>query len=143
MPLFTFSPEDIVLLSPWQRFLRLPLMLRILLLVGLLAIGYVGYRALTARSRTQGPPTGHSLIGALITPAFAQGSAPSSDSTHQGIKGDLKQDVMIGIVAVLAVVMLLSLVTVLGAKEPARVTVAGDILKTVLGFFIGVATSFF
>jgi len=50
---------------------------------------------------------------------------------------------MVGIVAILAVLLLASLGAVLFGKEPDKVSVAGDILKTLLGFFIGIATTFF
>ncbi len=139
-------PEDYVKLgTARQRLSVFRLWFLILIILGLLAMIYVGYKVLSSEptpANTQ--QQSHSLSGFLIPTAYAQATEqPSPDSSTANRSSELKQNIMVGIVGILAVMLLVSFGAVLLAKEPNKVTVAGDILKTVLGFFIGVATTFF
>jgi hypothetical protein len=118
----------------------------ILLILGLLAMIYVGYRVFFRQPKPENirPQQSRSLDSFFITTAYAQASPQQSNNgDKQSRSGELKQDIMVGMIFVLAVVLLTSLGVVLFGKDASKVTVAGDILKTVLGFFIGVGTTFF
>ena len=50
---------------------------------------------------------------------------------------------MFGIYGLIAIVLISSLYIMYTSKDEAKVEMAGNIVKTSLGFFIGVATGFF
>jgi Ca2+/Na+ antiporter len=143
MPISRIPPAEMAKLRVRDRVKSLRIWFLILAILGLLAMLYVGYKAVFSEPKPTDTRQTFSLISTLIPTAYAQGTEQPKERSSSGISGEMKQNVMVGIIAVLALVMLVSLAAVLFAKDAARIAQAGDILKTVLGFFIGVATTFF
>ena len=138
-------PERIVTLRGAKRLSAFRLWFLILIVLGLLAMLYVGYKVLFSRpAPTNTQHQSSTLTGIFIPTAHAQPIQQATpDRSTANRSSELKQNIMVGIVGILALLLVVSFGAVLFAKEPAKVAVAGDILKTVLGFFIGVATTFF
>ena len=143
MPISRVPPSEMAKLRVTDRVRSLRIWFLILAILGLLAMLYVGYRAIFSEPKPADTRQSSSIISTLIPTAYAQGTEQPTERSSSGISDEMKQNVMVGIIAVLALVMLVSLGAVLFAKDAARIAQAGDILKTVLGFFIGVATTFF
>ncbi len=133
------SPEAFAKRKPTSRFGALRLWFAILVIIGLLAMLFVGYRVLT-RPKTAPAQKSQSLISFLIPTAHAQGAQPTPTISSAGASSDLRQTLMVGLFAILAVILLASVFVVFFGKDPGRVSAASDVLKTVLGFFIGAAT---
>lgn len=139
------SPPEFSKLSPSKRVRGFRPWFLVLLILGILAMLYVGYKVFFSapKLRSNQPQQSRGLDSPFVTTAYAQASSPSSSGDTRNRSGELKQDIMVGMICVLAVVLLMSLGVVLFGHDAAKVVVAGDILKTVLGFFIGVGTTFF
>lgn len=137
--------KEMVKLGPAKRLGVFRLWFLILLVLGLLAMLYVGYKVFFSKpTPANSQQQSRSLESFLIPTVSAQATGqPTPDRSTANRSSELKQNIMVGIVGVLALLLLVSFGAVLFANEPSKVTVAGDILKTLLGFFIGVATTFF
>jgi hypothetical protein len=144
-------PPEFSTLRAAQRLSALRKWFLLLVVLGLLAMVYVGYKVFSGYSEPQEAgdrDRDSSSISFLIPTAYAQSEQASPNQSNPDKRSsdrssEIKQTIMIGIVAVLAILLLGSFGAVLFSKEPNKVAVAGDLLKTLLGFFIGVATTFF
>jgi Ca2+/Na+ antiporter len=142
-------PPEFSTLRAAQRLSALRKWFLLLVVLGLLAMVYVGYKVFFSYSEPQqAGDRDSSSISFLIPTAYAQSEQASPNQSNPDKRSsdrssEIKQTIMIGIVAVLAILLLVSFGAVLFSKEPNKVAVAGDLLKTLLGFFIGVAITFF
>jgi flagellar basal body-associated protein FliL len=141
--------KDLVKLTASKRLGVFRLWFLILIVLGLLAMLFVGFKVFVIKPNpATNQQQSRSLDSILVPTVYAQPTeqptqAGQSNQDRSARSRELKQNIMVGIVVVLGLLLLGSFGAVLFAKEPGKVTVAGDILKTVLGFFIGVATTFF
>jgi hypothetical protein len=136
---FKIAETSVVTMSALARVGVLRLWIVILLIIGFLAMLFVGYRLLI---KPKPSPDQRSSISLdfLVPTVSAQGESPTEKPFN--LSNDLKQIVMVGLFAVLSLVLLMSVGGVMFAKDANRISASGDILKTVLGFFIGAATGF-
>jgi len=84
------------------------------------------------------------LIGilALIFVFNSQGDKAIQELQRVNSSADILTVVMAGVFLLLGVIYIMSIVIIFFLKKPNRVETAIDIVKTLTGFFIGVATSF-
>lgn len=138
--LFIKGPmDDFSTLAPKSRFGSLRIWFAILVIVGLLAMLYVGYKIFT-KPKAVPSKQFSSSVSFLFPTAYAQGTQSTPSIGSAGASSDLKQVLMVGLFCVLALILLASVSVVFFGRDPARVSAASDVLKTVLGFFIGAAT---
>ena len=132
------SQDDYMRRSPLGRLLSWKWWFIMLVFVGLLAAALVIWRELHRA------PTAPSVSLSFAAMAFAAQAMPdSAQAHHQSVGGAMRMYVMIGILILIAVITLVCLSVSLFAKNDKSVTTASDLLKTCIGFFIGVATSYF
>jgi hypothetical protein len=136
---FKGKESDVALMAPPARIAALRPWILILLIIGVLAMLFVGYRILIKPKPSPTPRSSNSL-SFFVPTVYAQSGTPNDRSPS--MSSDLRQDVMVGLFVVLSLVLLMSVGGVMFARDASRVSVAGDVLKTVLGFFIGAATGF-
>ena len=128
-------PEDLVKLSGLKRLSMFKWWFWILLILGVLALVYIFVIEVPSQFQQESEPLGElAQTNTYFFSSFIQ--TQGHDST------DMKPYVMVGIFAVLAVVLVVSVGVQLFGKDPDKVKGAGDIVKTCIGFFIGVATSY-
>jgi threonine/homoserine/homoserine lactone efflux protein len=143
------TPPQFSGLPPKERLSALRKWFVILAILGLLAMIYVGYKVFFSNPEPVQQQQQRSSSSFLIPTVYAQVIEQASptqsvaDRRNADRRTEIKQTIMIGIVAVLAILLLVSFGAVFLSTEPNKISVAGDILKTLLGFFIGVATTFF
>lgn len=140
---FKSPPDSFAVMAPSERLSALRIGFLILIIIGLLAMVYVGYKLLSKPEITPVQKVG-SLLDSLVPTAHAQATTPTPipipSISSAGVSRDLKPYLMLGLFTVLALVLFMSLGGVFFGRDPAKVSVASDILKMVLGFFIGAAT---
>jgi hypothetical protein len=78
------------------------------------------------------------LLNWIANPALAQ--APTGAAPE---RFDPRPIIVLGVFLVLAVVLLMAIYKMLFSDDENQVGTAGDIAKTLLGFFVGVGTSYF
>jgi len=141
-------PSDFVKLSVRSRLGAYKWWFWVLLIVGLFSAFLGVYRELNnaaasvLKTQLRDLPTFHfqQIVLAADTPASdAAGRLGGSAS----MPAELRPYVMAGIFFIIGTITLLSLGVTLFAQQEKKVTVASDLLKTCLGFFIGVATKLF
>lgn len=136
---FKASPEDVSRMSAGARLLRLRWWFVLLLILGVLAAGYVVLRQIGAlkAAPVQENVQAASVLGLVVPVYYTQ---PGSEGSAQPMNP--RPYIMLVVFAVLAVVLLAGVFTQLTSKDEDKVDKAGDLVKTLLGFFIGVATSY-
>lgn len=111
----------------------------LLLLLGAIAAIFAFLR------EAQNIPRFGSLPSVPVMLAFATTGGTAAAGQTGGQPPDsaaMKSYVMMGILALIAVITLVCLYVSLFSKNPAAAATAGDLLKTCLGFFIGIVTSY-
>ena len=115
----------------------------LLLLLGLIAAAWA------FRSEFLAAPhdLGQNLGAAAYTLAYMQGGGSAGEPTT-GVLGKKQDDemrpfIMIGILALIAVITLVCLGVSLFSTNAGAVSTASDLLKTCIGFFIGIVTGYF
>src|SRR5260221_7276579 len=144
--------KDYVKLGPLGRLRKLKwwfiLLLILVLIFGIWVVvvetGRI-YRGSHASSYLTDPPPSVSAFSAI---AFMQAGSAIDASQRPKQDGGKKNDpmrpyIMVGILSLIAVITLVCLGVSLFSPKPTAVTTASDLLKTCIGFFIGIATSYF
>jgi uncharacterized membrane protein YhaH (DUF805 family) len=137
---FKESPNDLVTRKPLERITRLRWWYIILLILGLIAavVALVTQFNITLSS---GHPSGERVATlALLT---LQSDAPQDENSRKTGLEEFRPQVVLGIFLLIGTLTLISLLGVLFAQDPKKLEIASDILKTCIGFFIGVATGYF
>ncbi|MFQ5651768.1 MAG: hypothetical protein ACE5IY_17660 [bacterium] len=128
--------DEFVAKAPLERIRKLRIWFILLVLFGLTAMAYVLLSQLRSMSRTPASPA--AALGTLfMTPVYAH-----AQENNQVLDGTFRPYVSVGVFCLLAIVLLASLAVSLFSSNARRVTIASDVVKTVLGFFIGLATGF-
>lgn len=70
-------------------------------------------------------------------------SAQQNENSRKTGLEEFRPQVVLGIFLLIGALTFISLLGVLFAQEPKKLEIASDILKTCIGFFIGVATGYF
>lgn len=135
----TESYEEAITSKGASRFGKLRLWFIVLLVLGIGALIYGLVRSVPEAGREiqriQQQQTGSlSFVGA----AHAQDPNPAATAPLQ-----VKPIIMAGIFLVLGIVLLIAIYQMLFSDNKEKVVLAGDVAKTLLGFFVGVGTNFF
>lgn len=150
---FKGSSEEYIKSKPKERFYRLKWWFILLVIAGLIAAAIAFVRETNQiRSLSQvGTQLQSPSLVALLPIAFLQETGAGTDGREaakttkekkpESIPNELVRSyIMVGIFIMIGIVTLASLFTVLFGRSERSVAVASDLLKTCVGFFIGVAT---
>jgi MFS family permease len=145
------TPEEYIKLRPKQRIFRWRWWFVLLVIVGIVA----AVVALTREANQIHQIRNLSDIGvqlqspslvAFLPIAFLQGatsgenSGTTSDKTRTPQEELVRSYIMVGIFMMIGIITIVALLAVLFSKSEKTVAAASDLLKTCVGFFIGVAT---
>lgn len=146
---FKGSSEEYMQSKPRERVFRLKWWFILLVIAGLIAAAITLVRETNQiRSLSQlGALLQNPSLVALLPIAFLQGTdaGEAAETTKDSKPGSLQNElvrsyIMVGIFIMIGIITLAALFAVLFGKSERTVTVASDLLKTCVGFFIGVAT---
>lgn len=131
------SYEDAVQSKGFSRIAKLRWWFIVLVILGLAAVIFLFVR-ITPEAVMEIQKKAH-VENILIGAALAQPTVTPSNSTTV----NPKPIIILGIFLVLGIILLLSIYKILFSSNTDQVATAGDIAKTLLGFFVGVGTNFF
>ena len=144
--------EEYVGLAPFERLKRWKWWFILLLIVALAIAAWALSREVR---KTLTSPVAETRTSLLTTLAFLQAApatetAVTDDSKTQTPNGrqqppddPTRPYIMIGILSLIAIITLVCLYVSLFSTNTGAVTTASEILKTCIGFFIGIATGYY
>lgn len=140
--------EEYVRLSPYERLKRWKWWFILLLIVALAIAAWAVFREIRKTLTNDTRQSGASVLTAVAFlqagTATATDSKPAaSDERKQPANDPMRPYIMIGILSLIAIITLVCLGVSLFSTNAGAVTTASDILKTCIGFFIGLATGYY
>lgn len=136
--------EEYVKLGPADRVRTWKWWFILLLVLGLLAAAWAVWQEFSVAPEPE--DIGQSVGASVFTLAFLQAgstSDPSEAQTKRRSDEELRPFIMVGILVLIAIITLVCLWVSLSSTNASAVSTASDLLKTCIGFFIGIATGYF
>lgn len=135
----TESYEEAITSRGASRFGKLRLWFIVLLVLGITALIY-GLAKNVPEAGREIQRIQQMQTGSLSVIGAAHAQDPRSGDTQPL---QVKPIIMAGIFLVLGIVLLIAIYQMLFSENKEKVVLAGDVAKTLLGFFVGVGTNFF
>lgn len=138
MQTFKVGPDSYVQMTPTERAKNLKWWFILLIIVALLIAAWGLKRQFSLIQNLSDDTPGMSFVATAHAQAADPEPVPSG-----GASDPMRPYIMVGILSLIAVVTLICLGGMLLSKNEKSVVAAGDLLKMCIGFFIGIATSYF